>query len=1084
MKLPRICLTFIITTMLLAMVLPAKAEDALRIVYNVGVAPLKFEDEAQRPQGLFPDIWRLWANKTGKKIQFVKADTFGESIDLLKSGQVHLHAGLFKTAEREKFLAYSEPILKLNYYVFTHPMVRPIASLEQASGLIIGIQRGGFTERLVRSKVPPNAIAMYNSFEDLFRAALRGEIKAFVSTKISLFYFLNKNRLGNMFGYDKDTPLFSQVYYTASSKENHDLIPTVNRGLRAIRDEERKQLEDKWIVKTAREIPADLVVLLTDEERDFLSKTEQITVHNEMDWAPFNFNEKGTPKGFSIDYMKLLAQKTGLEIQFVHGPSWDEFLEMMKSGKLDLMLNIAKSPEREQYLEFTPPYIEMIQMLYTRDDFPTVTSIEDLYGKRFAVPTGFYLHEVLKKYPEIEVVEVENTTEAIHAVSTGKADALFDLMPVVNYIIAQLQITNLKVGGELGIVESKPIPLHVAVRKDLKVLAGILEKGMSLITDTETRILRDRWLGKAAVSEKKLRLTNAERSWLKAHKKILLGTDPSWPPFERLDSDGHYTGIASCFVKRLNERLGIDMKPVTGLTWSQVLTKVKQRELDVIPCIARTPEREKYLLFTKPYLKFQSVIVTREDAPFISGLPDLSEKPVGVVQGYITHEVIARDYPKIQLKTYSNVEEGLRAVIDKDIAGFVDNLASITFTIRQKNLEKIKVASTTEYTFDLAFGVRPDWPELIPILEKGLQTITKEERALIHDRWINIQFEKTVDWGYIRKVVLIISAFAVCIIIVFVLWNRRLSKEIAERKETAKKLQFTQYAVDNAVDSVFWIRLTDGGLEYVNNAAIRELGYTHDELLRMHIQEFDMDFSPEMFGDLVDQLHQENSATFESRHQAKDGGIINVEVNTYIAEYEGKELLIASVKDITESKKAKDALAKAEERSRLLLESAGEGIFGVDSEGKTIFINPAGAHMLGYDAGELIGKPVHEMVHYLYPDGSLYPVEKCSMYAAFTEGTSKNVTDEVLWRKDKTYFHTEYNATPMKKDGRVDGAVITFSDITERKQAEEKLRQNMEDLERFSKLAVGREKQMVKLKTEINSLLAKLGMEAKYRIVK
>ncbi len=168
----------------------------------------------------------------------------------------------------------------------------------------------------------------------------------------------------------------------------------------------------------------------------------------------------------------------------------------------------------------------------------------------------------------------------------------------------------------------------------------------------------------------------------------------------------------------------------------------------------------------------------------------------------------------------------------------------------------------------------------------------------------------------------------------------------------------------------------------------------------------------------------------------------------------------------------------------MLLESAGEGIFGVDSEGKTIFINPAGAHMLGYDAGELIGKPVHEMVHYLYPDGSLYPVEKCSMYAAFTEGTSKNVTDEVLWRKDKTYFHTEYNATPMKKDGRVDGAVITFSDITERKQAEEKLRQNMEDLERFSKLAVGREKQMVKLKTEINSLLAKLGMEAKYRIVK
>ena len=944
------------------MALPAKAEDTLRIVYNVGVAPLKFEDEAQRPQGLFPDIWRLWANKTGKKIQFVRTDTFGESLDLLKSGQVHLHAGLFKTVEREKFLAYSEPILKLDYYVFTHPMVRPIASLEQASGLIIGIARGGFTERFARSKVPPNAIATYNSFEDLFRAALRGEIKAFISTKLSLFYFLNKNRLGNMFGYDKDTPLFSQVYYTASSKENHELIPTVNSGLRAIRDEERKQLEDKWIVKTAREIPADLVVLLTDEERDFLSKTEQITVHNEMDWAPFNFNEKGTPKGFSIDYMKLLAQKTGLEIQLVHGPSWDEFLEMMKSGKLDLMLNIAKSPERGQYLEFTPPYIEMIQMLYTRDDFPTVTSIEDLYGKRFAVPKGFYLHEVLKKYPQIQIVEVENTTEAIHAVSTGKADALFDLMPVVNYIIAQLQITNLKVGGGLDIVESKPIPLHIAVRKDLKNLVGILEKGMALITDTETRILHDRWLGKAVISEKKLRLTNAERSWLEAHKKILLGTDPTWPPFEQMDSDGHYTGIASCFVKRLNERLGIDMKPVTGLTWSQVISKVKQRELDVIPCIARTPEREKYLLFTKPYLKFQSVIVTREDAPFISGLPDLSDKPVGVVQGYITNEVIARDYPMIQLKTYSNVEEGLRAVIDKDIAGFVDNLASITFTIRQKGLKKIKVASTTEYTFDLAFGVRPDWPELIPILEKGLQTITKEEQALIHDRWINIQFEKTVDWGYIRNVILIISAFAMCIVIVFLLWNRRLSKEIVERKRAEKQL----------------------------NTAMEEL---------------------------------------ESIFQNSQVGI----------------MLLGGGR----------VMAKGNQRL---------------------------SDILSYDSpDEMIGISMREI--HLSEERFVEFVEK--YYNILTNGEKIQVEYQ-LKRKDGSPVWCSLSGKAIDPSSPPDlnkGVLWIIEDITERKQAEEKLRRNIEELERFSKLSVGREERMINLKEEINGLLSEMEKPIKYKIV-
>ena len=92
---------------------------------------------------------------------------------------------------------------------------------------------------------------------------------------------------------------------------------------------------------------------LTQEEKSFLREHPVIRVHNETDWPPFNFFEDGTSKGFSIDYMNLLASMIGVDVEYVTGPTWSEFLSLMKNGELDVMLNIVKTPEREEYLLYT-----------------------------------------------------------------------------------------------------------------------------------------------------------------------------------------------------------------------------------------------------------------------------------------------------------------------------------------------------------------------------------------------------------------------------------------------------------------------------------------------------------------------------------------------------------------------------------------------------------------------------------------------------------------------------------------------------------------------------------------------------------
>ena len=135
-----------------------------------------------------------------------------------------------------------------------------------------------------------------------------------------------------------------------------------------------------------------------------------------------------------------------------------------------------------------------------------------------------------------------------------------------------------------------------------------------------------------------------------------------------------------------------------------------------------------------------------------------------------------------------------------------------------------------------------------------------------------------------------------------------------------------------------------------------------------------------------------------------------------------------------------ESIKQLRQRNELLLQAAGEGIYGLDVDGNTTFVNPAAAKMLGWTAKELLGQPMHSLLHHTHPDGTDYPREECPIYAAFKDGAVHEVCDEVFWRKDGTSFQVEYTSTPIFEDDQLAGAVVVFRDVTERKQAEEALR--------------------------------------------
>ena len=291
-------------------------------------------------------------------------------------------------------------------------------------------------------------------------------------------------------------------------------------------------------------------------------------------------------------------------------------------------------------------------------------------------------------------------------------------------------------------------------------------------------------------------LTSEEIAWLKEHQSIRISGPKAFPPFHYFGKDGTVQGISSEYMQFLMEKLGVELQISENLLWPEVLNRAKNRELDVIACAAKTKDRDKYLEFSESYLSFPMVIITRKDAPFMSGLNDLHGKTVAFIVSISTYEWLIADKINTIPHMVNTPLEALKSVSTGRTDAYIGNLAAASYMIEKNGLTNLKIAAPTRYgNYNLHFAVRKDWPELVSIINKTLQTMGPEEHTQIRNRWLSVRYEfgirprDFVKWGAG------IVGIAVIILAVILYWNRKLKNEIVIRKQTETDLQ-------RALDSV------------------------------------------------------------------------------------------------------------------------------------------------------------------------------------------------------------------------------------------------------------------------------------------
>jgi PAS domain S-box-containing protein len=798
-------------------------------------------------------------------------------------------------------------------------------------------------------------------------------------------------------------------------------------------------------------------IKLTSQEQAWLKDHRVIRVHNEKAWPPFNYFENGSPLGLSIDYMNLLAERLGVKVEYVTGPSWNEFLGMIQKKDLDIMLNIVKTEDRMKYLLYTEPYIRNPNVIISSEKHPYET-IQKLFGKTVAIPKGFFYEEVLtKSFPQIKLLLVEDSLAGLKAVTFGKADAALGEEAVVRTLVNKNMLTGLRISGEVEIGNPDLVNLRIGVRDDWPLLQSAIMKAMAGITPQEMNQLRQKWLVEAAAittagaeSEFESRFLLLKLfAWFAALVAVLLVLlaifkrlrgETGDRIFERRNLSYIVMALVAGFLtvvlfvawlalermdRQLREDLGGTLVTVNNAVnksldmWSESRANDAHHVVDdgrVLPLVEELlalPRNAEALLRSDALRKLREIYRYHNQRIDAKGFFIIS--PDGIIlassrdSNMGSRNLIAEQKPELMARVFAGESVFVPPIFSdvalKDASGRLVAKAATIFFAEPVHDASGKVIAALTLRFDPVENLS-SVTRTGRVGETGETYAFDRDARLLTESRFDTQLETITE--YCRDGTQLLS-LRVCDP------GGNLVEGYRPEKERSS-WPLTRMAKEALA-----------GRSGVNVVGYRD--YRGIPVIGAWIWSEKLGIGLATEIDLSEALEPYNA--MRTLVLVVLGGITFIALlltalSVWLGERARSRLTVMVEKRTAE-------LAEAEERSRLLLESVGDGVFGVDTKGKVIFINPIAYRMLGYSSEELLGMNVHETTHHSHADGSLYPKDDCPMEKAYTEGSSFSVDDEILWRKDGTNFPVEYSATPIGHGETIVGAVVVFRDITERK---------------------------------------------------
>lgn len=751
--------------------------ETIRVGVMEAWPPLDFVDQHNRATGIGVDYIKLLNKRLNGILKIVPGD-WKTLYDEVKTGQLDALMDFTPKPERRADFNVTTPYLSIPHAIVAPKQSDYLYSEESLKGKSIALEKGFGNVDYFRSNYPSISISEYDNTELALDAVARGEADAYAGNRSVALYIMGQEIMTTLkvhgrlkkegsilaIGIRKDWPLLTQI---------------LNRALADISQDEIRKIQSRWV--GGDNIEPD--INLSRSEQIWLKNHSTINIAFDGNYPPYSFmDEQGEFHGIAVDIAQKLAARIGIQLNIFPNGNWQYLYSAAQEGNVDVIATLVKRPGREDWFEFTRPYISLSQYFVTRT--PEVNQFdtkEKLAGKVVALIKGYSTSDIfMEEVPKAVPYYVDSLQEALIAVSSNHADLTIADIGMANHLISKFGLSNLAFSGLYTNVGSKQ---RMGVRKDWPQLATILDKALESIEYNELLEIYSYWnvppnvkpeAGFISVMEE---LTEEEKGFLTQHPVIRLASDFAWPPFETISEKGVYSGIAADYLAILEKRLGVKFVVSPRKPWSEILDMLRRKELDLLSCAMETESRRQFANFTSPYISHPMVIVTRDDMGYVDGLEGLKGRKVAIEQSYASFDLLSTEHPELNLQPYSDSLSAMLAVSKGEAFAYIGNIATLSNVVRQSGITNIKISGQIPYQFELALGVRNDWPLLVPILQKALDSISLEDKNKVLQKWIAVKVEKPFD----IKLIVEIVGIALFLLAAVLYWNFTLNRKVNHR---------------------------------------------------------------------------------------------------------------------------------------------------------------------------------------------------------------------------------------------------------------------------------------------------------------